>query len=81
MNDGQIKIKVDSKGAYDLKLIEYDSRGEKSVESQSALGAASFHFKNLRGDYFYKVEVIFSNEEKFLCKSRVIDNIFLTDKE
>ena len=79
--NGQIEIKVNSKGSYEIKLVEYDSRAEKNIEVKSGSGSQSFTFNKLKGDFLYKVLVVFRDEEKFLCKSRVVPNIVLTDEE
>ncbi len=67
---GEFSLKV--KGDYSGQLILTDGIEQKEVKSFSGTGSSSIALINLVKDYSYKVVLEFKNEEKFLCKRKVV---------
>lgn len=79
--DGHLKLKVDSNGNFEGKLIDLNGESAVEVERFTGRGDGAFNFKHLNAnpDHTYKVEVDFLSETKFLCKKRVLTDIHFSD--
>jgi hypothetical protein len=80
LNSGKIEFKVQSSTSYTIKLTTVEGIQVKELKSQSGSGGGSYTFSNLDGKRIYDVTVDFRDETSFLCKSKSIVGIFLTDK-
>lgn len=67
---GEFNLKV--KGDYSGQLVLTDGEGQREVKSFSGTGTSSVSLTKLSNDYSYKVILEFRNEEKFLCKRKVV---------
>ena len=81
--DGKIEFHVKSEGAFKGELIIFSSADSKVVKSFSGSSSNEFSFSNLgfELDSYYKIVVIFEEEEKFRCKTKAITNIGLTENQ
>jgi hypothetical protein len=81
--EGHLKIKVDAKSHFTGRLIEIESNDGINLvkENFSGTGAGIFSFKHLNSNkaYNYKIEVDFLDEDKFLCKKKVLIDIQFSD--
>ena len=77
---GKIEFKVQSSTDYTIKLTTVEGVAVKELKTQSGSGNGSYTFSNLNGKLVYDVTVDFRDEKSFLCKSKSIVGIFLTDK-
>ena len=67
---GEFTLKI--KGDYAGQLIMKDGVAEKAVKSFNGTGTSSIKLTKLSTDHLYQVVVEFKNEEKFLCKRKVV---------
>jgi hypothetical protein len=67
---GEFNLKI--KGDYSGQLILIDGTVQKEVKSFSGTGISTISLTKLLKDYSYKVVLEFRNEEKFLCKTKVV---------
>ncbi len=81
--DGKIELHVKAEGAYKGELIVFSSADSKVVKSFSGSSSNEFSFSDLgfELDSYYKIVIIFDEEEKFRCKTKAITNIGLTENQ
>jgi hypothetical protein len=67
---GEFNLKI--KGHYNGQLILTDGIVQKEVKNFTGTGTSTISLTKLSKDYSYKVVLEFRDEEKFLCKRKVV---------
>lgn len=74
-----IEVNVNCSGSYKGELIAFKGIKKKIISHFSGSGNESFKFSGLDKDNIYRVEVTFEDEQNFICRKKVSDDIVLTE--
>lgn len=77
----KIELEVISKGSFRGKVISISTANEEIVRELSGAGNQRITITNLDKNLLTNVTVVFDGEKSFLCKSKVLPDIFSTDKQ
>ena len=81
VNEGAVvELEVVSKGAFRGKVIQSTTSSEEVIKEFVGTGTERVFISDLNKDLFYRVILEFDGEPNFLCKSKVLPDIFSTDK-
>lgn len=70
---GSFRLSVGSGSEYTGQLIKIDGTSERAVESFGRSSRHQFSNLDLSGDAIYRIVLSFSDEERFLCRRKVVD--------
>ena len=75
----RVEFEIISKGAFKAKLVSSKTGYEEIVKEFSGNGNDRVFVTNLNKDLYYRVIFEFVGETNFLCKTRVLPDIFSID--
>jgi hypothetical protein len=76
----KIELEVISKGSFRGKVVSISVTNEEIVRELSGTGNQRISITNLDKNLLTNVSVEFDGEKSFLCRSKVLPDIFSTDK-
>lgn len=76
----KIELEVVSKGPFKGKVVSQSNSSEEVIREFSGAGNGRISVDNLDKNSFTSVYVDFDGQKNFLCKSKVLPDIFSTDK-
>ena len=76
----KVELEVIAKGSFRGKVVGTSTSNEEIVREFSGAGNERISVTNLDKNLFTTVFLEFDGEKNFLCKSKVLPDIFSTDK-
>jgi len=73
----RVELKVEGTGRFEGQLLSISPSGENVAKTFSGMGAERVTLDELNQNLQYKVVVAFPEEQKFLCKTKVVPDISL----
>lgn len=73
----EIRVDVKTSGAFKCDLIAYSGAEKILIKSESNYGNSKVLFSNLSSEDYYRIIVVFEDEEQFLCREKIVDTINL----
>lgn len=75
----KIDFQISSSEAFEIKVLRFSSSGEEVVKSIRGFGNDGFKVERLDPSFVHNVVVVFKDEQKFLCKTKVLHDV-LTER-
>lgn len=70
---GSFRLSVGSGSGYTGQLVKIDGTSEQTVESFGNDARHQFSNLDVSRDAIYRIVLLFSGEERFLCRRKVVD--------